>query len=264
MSCAFQRRAVLGFFAMRRLALLALGLSFALAAPASAQNPTQADTGRYVVFQGDTPMAQEKNAFQWVGDSLVITAFTRSTMEDAQGARHPWTKSVAMVVDARDLGLMSYTSNQTFQGHTLIRGLVPGDTSISFYEEIDGAGTASRLAQPPGRLYVLDSQLFTLFEVVCRSLAPKTFTSRPVQLLALGDTMGTPVATVTRGPVDTLRLGSRRVAARLYTLADESATFQIWADLRGRMLKLTHASGLRVEREPDPVAPARRRARATR
>jgi hypothetical protein len=72
--------------------------------------------------------------------------------------------------------------------------------------------------------------------------------------------MATPIAKVTRGQADTLRLGNRRVLARRYTFEDESATFQIWADMRGRMLKLTHDSGLRVEREPDAAPAARRRA----
>ena len=261
MSCAVRFAGVIRFFVMRRLSVPVLVLLSitAAAAPARAQAPVAADSGRYVIFQGDVPVAHEKNAFQWMGDSLVITAYTQRTLQDEAGMKHPWTKSVALVVDSRDLGLMSYTSNQEFQGHRLIRGLVPGDTSISYYAEEDGAGNASRFAQPPGRLFVMDSNLFTLFEVVCRGLAPRTFTQRPVQILALGDSLETPVATVTRGQTDTLRLGNRRVVARHYTFSDENASFEIWADARGRMLKLTHESGLRVEREPDPVAPPRRR-----
>ncbi len=250
---------------MRRpILLLSALLACALAAvPARAQQ-APADSGRYIIFQNDVPMAHEKNTFQWLGDSLVVTAWAQRTLQDEQGKKLPWSKTFALIVDARDLGLKSYTSNQDFEGHRLTRGLVPGDTSISYYEELDGGGNASRLAQPPGRLYVMDSHLFTLFEVICRSLAPRSFSTRPVQLLALGDSMATPIATVTRGGADTLRFGSRRVPARRYTFADESATFEIWADDRGRMLKLTHASGLRVEREPEAAAPTRRRTRGTR
>lgn len=261
MSCTMPSAGVIRFSVMRRLSLPALAILSvaALAMPARAQGHAEADSGRYVVFQGDTRMAHERNSFYWMGDSLVITAYTQRTMQDEQGKNHPWTKTVVMVVDSRDLGLKSYTSVQDYQAHRLTRGLVPGDTSISYYAEIDGEGNAARFAQPPGRLYVIDSNLFTLFEVICRSLAPKTFAQRPVQLLALGDSLETPIATVTRGPADTLRLGNRRVVARRYTFADESVTFQIWADARGRMLKLTHESGLRVEREPDPIASPRRR-----
>lgn len=249
--------------AHRRLAaLLALLL---LPSPALAQGKVEADSGSFVIFQGDVPMARERYAFQWMGDSLVITAFNQRTLQDEQGAKHAFQKSLALVVDSRDLGLRSYTSIEQFQGHTMTRGLVPGDTSISYYSEFDGLGNASRLVQPPGRLYVMDSHLFTLFEVISRSLASKSFTSRPVQILALADSMRTPVATVTAGRADTLRLGTRRVPARQYTFADESAAFALWTDARGRMLKLTHAeSGLRVEREPDAAPPARKRGRGTR
>jgi hypothetical protein len=232
-----------------------------LPAIALAQGRVEADSGRFVIFQGDVPMARERFAFQWMGDSLVITAFNQRTLEDEQGVKHPFQKSLALVVDSRDLGLRSYTSIEQFQGHTVTRGLVPGDTSISYYSEYDGMGSAARLVQPPGRLYVMDSHLFTLFEVISRSLAARTFTSRPVQLLALADSMRTPVATVTTGPADTLRLGTRRVPARRYTFADASASFALWTDARGRVLRLTHESGLRVEREPDAAPPPRKRAR---
>jgi hypothetical protein len=258
--------AVLRFSFMRTSSVLALATLFAAlaASPAHAQATVVADSGRFIVFQGDVPVAHERNTFLWTGDSLVITAFHQRTMQDEQGVKHPFTKTVAMVVDSRDLGLKSYTSIQDFQGHRVTRGLVPGDTSISYYQEFDGAGNAMRVTQPPGRLYVMDGNLFSLFEVVCRSLAPRTFTSRPVQILAMADTLATPVATVTRGPADTLSLGSKRVPVRRYTFSDESATFELWADARGRMLKLAHASGLHVEREPDTPAPARRRARGAR
>jgi hypothetical protein len=242
------------------------GLLLAAAAvPARAQATVEADSGRFIVFQGDVPIARERNVFQWMGDSLVITAETRRTMQDEQGTRLPFHKYLAMVVDSRDLGLRSYTSIQEFRGHKMHRGLVPGDTSISYYEEFDGAGDAMRVPQPPGRLFVMDSQLFTLFEVLCRGLANKTFTSRSVQLVALADSMTTPVATVTRDVADTLRFGTRRVPARRYTLTDPTTEFVLWADARGRMIQLTHAlSGLRVEREPDPAPPVRRRTRPKR
>jgi hypothetical protein len=236
-----------------------------LPAAALAQSRTEADSGHFVIYQGDVPMARERCTFQWMGDSLVITAVHQRTLQDEQGVKHPYQKLLALVVDSRDLGLRDYTSIEQFQGQTVTRGLVPGDTSISFYEERDGMGNAIRLAQPPGRLYVMESNLFTLFEVISRSLAGKTFTSRPIQVLALADSLRTPIATVTAGRTDTLRFAGRRLAARQYTFADPSATFELWADARGRVLKLTHElSGLRVEREPDLPRPPRKYTRRAR
>lgn len=263
MLCQPRRARVLRSRAMRAISLLALGLL--LAAPAAhAQSSMASDSGRFVVFQGDTPVAHERFSITWLGDSLVIEAVAERTLKDEQGVRHPMQKLLSMVVDSRDFGLIRYISVEKFQGHDRTRGLVPGDTSITYYDERDGGGSAMRLVQPPGRLFVLDSQLFTLFEVMCRSLAPKTFATRRVQILALADSMSTPLATVTLVRPDTLRLGDRRVPARHYSFEDESAFFDLWADAQGRLMRLSHESGLRVEREPDPASPPRRRSRGAR
>jgi hypothetical protein len=232
--------------------------------PARAQGAAPADSGRLIVFDGETPIANERFSFLFTGDSLALTAVSERRLQDEHGQRHLFRKSMALIADARDLGLRRYFSVQEFQGHNLTRGLVPGDTSITYYVERDGAGEAKRLVQPPGRLYVLDSAMFSLFEVLCRGLAGKTFTTRRVQMLALADEMTTPLATVTQLPLDTLRAAGRRVPARHYRFEDPSATFELWADTRGRLLRLAHVgSALHVEREPDPPAakPASRKKR---
>ncbi len=247
--------------------LVCLGLAALLAAPAAHAQPRAAvaDTGRLIIFQGTTPIAREAFAFNHMGDSLFVVAVNERKLQDDKGQLHPFKKTLSLVVDSRDFGLIRYTSIQEFQGHFTTRGLVPGDTSITYYEEFDGAGNAMRLVQPPGRLFVMDAQLFSLFEVMCRSLADKTFTSRRIQLLALADTMATPLATVTQGKPDTLTMGNRRVPTRRYTFEDPTVRFELWADMRGRMLRLVHEeTGLHVEREPDAVTLTRKRARAKR
>lgn len=213
------------------------------------------DSGRFIVFQGDLPVANESFAFQFMGDSLTLTAFSRRTMQDEQGQRHAYQKSMVLVADSRDLGLQRYLSVQEFRGNTVQRGLIPGDTSITFYTEENGAGEAYRLVQPPGRLYVMDSPMFSLFEVVTRGLAGKQFATRRMQLLALSDSMTTPLAAVTALKPDTLRMEGRRLPVRHYRFEDSSASFDLYADSRGRLIRLVHEpSGLHVEREPDPVA----------
>ena len=229
---------------------------FALACPAAAHaDSAPPDSGRLIVFQGDMPVANEKFSFQFLGDSLALTAVSRRTMQDDQGQRHNYEKSMVLVADSRDFGLQRYVSIQEFRGETVQRGLIPGDTAISYYLEQNGGGQALRLVQPPGRLYVMDSPMFSLFEVITRGLAGKQFASRRMQLLTLTDSMYTPVATVTSLKPDTLRLGDKRVPVRRYRFEDESASFDLYADARGRMMRLVHSlTGLHVEREPDPVA----------
>ena len=229
------------------LTLLLPAISRAASAPA--------DSGRFVVFQGDMPVANERFTFLHQGDSLSLTAVSRRTMQDPEGKRHAYEKYMLLVADSRDLGLQRYLSIQTFQGETVHRGLVPGDTSVTYYLEQNGVGEAFRLVRPPGRLYVMDSPMFSLFEVVTRGLAGKQFASRRMQLLALTDSMSTPLATVVSLPPDTLQLMGRRVPVKHYRFEDPSASFELYADARGRLIRLVHApSGLHVEREPDPIA----------
>src|SRR5262249_6764567 len=189
----------------------------------------------------------------------VVVATTTRSFLDAEGKRHPFKKTMVLVVDTRDMGLIRYESTQDFDGHNVGRGLVPGDTSITYYHELDGAGDADRVVQPPGRLFVMDSQMSWLFDVLCGSAAPKTFETRRFQLLAmLADTLATPMATLTNAGTDTLVLGKTSVRTRHYRFEDPSARFELWADPEGRLVRLTHAGrGLRVERVPDEPTRAR-------
>src|SRR5262245_18804358 len=160
---------------MRRPCRIALVLALACFAAAGArdaraQTTAPADTALLVVFEHDTPIARERSVFRNMGDSLVVTATTNRDFLDDQQAHHAYRKSMMLVVDSRDLGLIRYLSTEDFNGHQVVRGLIPGDTSMTYYRELDGGGDADRLVQPPGRLYVMDSQMFSLFDVLCRSL----------------------------------------------------------------------------------------------
>lgn len=244
--------------------VLLAALPLAVAPPAArAQVTAGVDTGAFVVLEHDLPVATERYRYEYMGDSLMIAANTLRQFQDEKGMRYSFTKRMVLVVDAHDLGLQHYTSNQEFHGHKAVRGLLPGDTVMTYFTEIDGAGSADRLVQPPGRLFVLDQQLFTLFDVLCRSLAGKEFVSRRVQLVALApDSLSLPLATLTMGQPDTLLVGSRRVPARRYALEDQNVRFDLWADARGRMLRMANEpSGLSVVRVPEaPPAPPKKRA----
>jgi len=236
--------------------LVALHPARAAGAPVAAA----VDSGQLVVFENDLPVATERNVFQNMGDSLVVVATTRRDFLDEHGTRHPLRKSMMLVVDSRDLGLIRYLSTQDFDDHQIVRGLIPGDTSMTYYIEMDGGGNADRVVQPPGRLFVMDSQLFTLFDVLARSLAHKTFTSRRVQVLALQpDSLASPLATVTALGADTLVVGRSKQAVKHFAFEDQSARFELWADAQGRLVRLSHAeSGLRVERVPASASPAKK------
>jgi hypothetical protein len=246
------------------LALLA-ALALAAAVPsARAQVTAGADSGLLVIFDKDVPVANEHYRYEYMGDSLVISSTTQRQFQDEKGQRHAFTKHMVLVVDSHDLGLQRYTSSQEFNGTKAVRGLLllPGDTAMTYFTEIDGMGSADRVVQPPGRLFVLDQQLFTLFDVLCRSLAGKEFVSRRVQLVALApDSLAMPLATVTVGKPDTLQQGSARTPARRYVVEDQGVRFDLWADAHGRMLRMANQpSGLSVERVPETKAVPKKKA----
>lgn len=255
--------AVLRSLLMRGTLLAALGLfacmALVSARDARAQTAVQVDSSQLVVFEDGNPVAHENNSFENMGDSLVVYATLQRDFVDEQGKHHPLKKSMMLVVDSRDLGLIRYLSTQKFNDHEIQRGLIPGDTSMTYFIELDGAGNADRVVRPPGRLFVMDSQLFTLFDVVSRSFANKTFTTRRVQVLALlPDSLAAPLATVTALGTDTLQVGRTKQRLKHYGYDDPSAHFELWADAQGRLVRLTHAdSHLLVERV-EPAAAARK------
>lgn len=228
------------------------------ARPADAQARVSVDSTQFAVFEREVPVATERCMFNTMGDSLVVVATMQRTFVDEQGGRHPLRKSMMLVVDAHDMGLIRYHSTQQFDDHQIVRGLLPSDTSLTYFIELDGGGNADQVVQPPGRLFVMDSQMFSLFDVLSRSLANKTFTTRRVQLLALQtDSLAAPLATVTALGADTLLVGRSKQVVKHYAFEDESARFELWSDREGRLVRLIHAdSGLRVERVPMSSASA--------
>lgn len=254
---------------MRTPALLSAAVRAALAAAvlllapaAHAQVPAKADSGLLVIFEGLTPVAHERFTYQVDGDSIMVTAAHRRQLLDDQKNKHMFEKSMLLVVDARDLGLRRYLSNQSFRQRTVTRGLIVTDTVFTYYTEDTGVGDATRIALPPGRMFVFDSALFTLFDVICRSLAGKEFETRRVQLAEMApDSLIMPMATITQARPDTLAMAGRRIPVRRYLLDDAGVRFDLWADREGRMMQMRHeGSGLRVERvvEPKPAAKPRR------
>src|ERR1043165_1100805 len=115
-------------------------IALPLARDARAQAPAGVDSAQLVVFEHDVPVANERNVFQNMGDSLVVISTLKREFVDEHGTHHPLRKSMMLVVDAHDMGLIRYLSTQEFNDHEIVRGLIPGDTSMTYYIEMDGAG----------------------------------------------------------------------------------------------------------------------------
>jgi hypothetical protein len=159
------------------------------------------------------------------------------------------------MVSRTDYSLRDYSSTRSFLGTITKRGLALADTHYVAYREDAQGGVGESRVLPPGRLYVMDSQLVTLFDVICRSFHAKSFESRPLNLLALGprDTLLEARAVVL--PNETIRWGAKPVVARkLQIVADNQTTFTLWVGPQGQLLRLTEPlGGLRAERDPPDV-----------
>lgn len=232
------------------LLLTCLVLLAAPAARAQDATPDILDTGRLVVLDRGTPVGFEDFQYERQGDSMFVTGTHTRTARATDGSTAKWVKKFGLVVDGRDFGLRSYTSNLEFDGHLAVTGVIPGDTAMTVFTERDGAGEARRLEQPPGRLFIVDPPLFTMFDVICRNVSAQSLEKRPVEMVTLGQVPATIRATATAAGPDTIRWGGKRMIARRYVLTDDDSTFLTWVSPAGQMLRLVHQGGsLEVLRE---------------
>lgn len=243
--------------------LATLCLALLLLAPgARAQGAQQElDKGSFIIYLNDRAIGAEVFGIEGRADSLNAVARSYLTMPTESGGES-FEKTMVLSMSRSDYALRFYQSNETFRGQTLIKGVVadPGDTAFTIFQERqDGGGFADRLVAPPGRMYVLDSGLYSLVNLICLHLHSQTFASRPITLLTLGARDSVVEARATDLGVETIRWGARPVQARKLSLSERDLTFLAWVNPSGKMLRLTHeASGLRVERDAPAVKPRAR------
>lgn len=207
---------------------------------------------------GGRVVATEQFEYVQSGDSTTISAVVNRRARGASGVEGDFIKRMTMVLSTEDFSLRSYLSNLEFDGHTEVKGIIPaatGDTSMTVYSEVDGAGGADRLVQPPGRFFIMDPGMFTLFDVICHNLKGKTFTKRPLQLLTLGETSQTVEATIALVGRDTIAWGARRVPVRKLELSDPSGSFFVWTNDKGQLIRLEHSDSPIVVMREAPKAP---------
>lgn len=244
---------------------LVLACVASVATPARAQqgadSVTVLDSGRLLVFSRGTPVGVEDFQYERRADSVLVSAMHTRHVAGEGGKTLKWVKKFGLVRGAGDDALHSYFSNLEFDGHVTTRGIVPGDTAMTIYSEFDGNGDALRITQPPGRYYIMDPMLFTLFDLVCRAVSERPLARRPIELVSLGQDPGSSEATVSAAGADTITWGGKRTITRRWLLEDADSRFVFWASPSGQMLRLLHeASGLEVLREEPKVArPAKAR-----
>lgn len=256
---------------MRPLGLTLAFLCLLAAAPLSARPITEEprnrelDHGKFTIKVRDHVIGAENFGIEARADSINCLARSFVTQHTDKGDEQI-EKFVGISLGRMDWALRFYQSEETFRGETYVRGVLmdPSDTAFTVYKEKKGGGgAANRLSAAPGRTFVLDSGLYTLFDLMCVYLGEQTFTSRPLNILTFGEPDTVMEATVTDLGHETIRWGSRPVSARKLQFSQGNMRFDVWVDKTGRMLRLAHApSGLLVEREPEaaakPAAPAKK------
>lgn len=240
--------------------LLAAASGLFAVAAARAEEPLPLDAGRFIVYEAGKPVAHEDFEYFQFSDSMVVYAKAERKIRRADGTDVTFSKTMGLIADLLDFNLRRYASTQSMGADTTRRGIVPDDTVMTVLVESPVGGEAERMVRPPGRLYVLDSQVWTLIDVIGRNLHRQTFEVRPVAMMAFGNPPGTIEATARRMAPDTLRWGGKRVVTDRLELKDGNARFLLWMSPQGRMLKMeVPESKVMVLREAPPVPAASRR-----
>jgi hypothetical protein len=238
--------------------LLALTLIFAAGSSIAAAEPALVDSGSFRVYRDGQARGVENFTFEVSGDTLSIVSRATQLVE-LGGKTDTLTKDMMLLAGALDYDLRFYESHQTFRGQKLQRGLTVADTALNSYLQVNQRGEGSTLVRPPGKLYVLDPQLFVLYDIICRNLYRQSFDHRPILLFALGLPDSAISATATDLGKETIRWGTRPIETRKLGISDSHMNFSVWVAPDGHMLRLEQPEfGLRVERDPAPIRRAPR------
>lgn len=240
---------------MKRLCVPFLLLAAALVAGPNPAAGEVLDSGTYHVYQGDQALGAESFTFETLKDSLFVYSRVVETIPTPQGDLD-LTKDMQLLLREFDQALILYESKQEFNGVTLGRGVTPHDTTLTLWRQVNHRGEGRIHLRPPGKIYILDPQVFTLFDVLSRDLYSRSFTKKRIQLLVLGPTDTVVVATATDLGTETLRWGQRPVEARKFKIADTTTEYFTWMAPNGTMIRMEQpATALRVLRKHRLDAP---------
>lgn len=243
--------------AVRRLLVPALAAALAIPVATPVRSaPQTLDRGSYVVSLNGKSIGREDFHFMATGDSLVVTSSSTFTRPTPEGDRQT-KKLLNVVLGQDDMMLRSYTSNEEFDGHVRVRGVVlNSETALTLLNELDGRGFGNTYERPAGRVFVLESQLYALMHLIAYTVRDQSFDRRPVNIIALAQRDTITEAEIVRLPAETIRWGNKPVKADHLQFVQAPVVIDLWMDQLGRALRIEHGpSGLRVEREAQKVKP---------
>ena len=238
----------------RLLPLLVLAASFT-AARADTQGFVP-DDGVYHVYQNGQLLGDEHITFEQHSDTLVVMSLVGQRLPRPGAVADTLFKSSTLVLGMRDHALRGYTSYEQLNGDALTRALSMSDTTYTSYRQTSTGGFGDTFSRPPGRIYIVDPQVFVMFDVLCRDMHAQKFDERRITLLyvtARDTAVDGRVKRLGKGPI---RLGGQTIAAEKFSITDPWSEFLVWVASDGRMLRLgLPAMGLRVDRDPETLKP---------
>jgi hypothetical protein len=246
-------------------ALLLALLFAAVALPALAPRGAGAeravlDMGQLTISQDGQPVRAERFSLERYGDSLLVRAASAPWRAEESSLR--FDKRMQLVVGAAEFDLISYSSQWYGRTDTVRRGitLAHGDTTFTLWREGQRGGTADILAMPPGRMYILDAPLFTLFGYIGWTVQGRVFDRRPLHAMVLGARDTLVEATVTDAGTQELTWNGEKVTTRKLLIGDQQTTVDAWFTPDGHLLRLEQLrAGIRAERDaPAAAEPARK------
>lgn len=209
------------------------------------------DQGFYRVYQQDHLLGVERFTFEQRSDSLVMSSKIRQRLPRGLSQQDTLAKTAMLVLGIKDGGWRSYQSYEQMNSDMLTRILTVADTTYTSYRQGSEGGFGDTFECPPGRVYVVDPQVFALFDVLCRDMHSQGFEERPVTLLYVTARDTAVTARVKRLGKAPFKLGNETVTAEKFSITDPWSEFFAWVSPNGRMLRLTlPAVGLRVDRDP--------------
>lgn len=239
---------------MKRLAFPFLGLCILVSAQAASAVDVL-DYGAYEVYQDDRSLGTETFAFERHSDSLFIHCALEQEI--------PWPdrvlkleKSMRLLTRQFDGSLILYESIQTLDGQRLVRAISPGDTAMTVYRENERGGEGNTIVKPPGKMFIIDPHVFTLFDVIVREFAGREFDERRVNIFVLTQEDALVEGSVKHLGTETIRWGAKPVQATKFRIGDTVSEFFAYVGPQGYMLELRQpATGLRVIRKAQDVKP---------
>jgi hypothetical protein len=209
-------------------------------------------TGTFEVWQDTTRLGTEFYRVYATprGDSLVTVSTVRYELR-GRGGREAYEKSVLGITRRLDAYPLLFQSREEIGGRRRAVNLNFREGNAIISRESGGAGQVNVVAVPPGRLYILDPNVYEHIESLVSDFCGRGIASR-TQNVIMTPRDSVQQIRLARGPLETISTPGRdKIKATRVNVFDELTLLKTWLDEEGLLLRLeAPAQKLRVVRLP--------------